>query len=125
RGAPDEAKAEEAVRELAKRAEQDGLVVHWGRKVLEARPPVELNKGRGVEHLLEGTDITAAMYVGDDNTDLDAFEALRRLAGEGRPQTAICVRSNSDETPAEIQAQADVLVDGPVGVRTLLSALAA
>jgi trehalose 6-phosphate phosphatase len=125
RGAPDEARAEAAVRELAARAEQDGLVVHWGRKVLEVRPPVALNKGRGVEHLLEGTDITAAMYVGDDNTDLDAFEALRRLAAEGRLQTAICVGVTSDETPAEIQAQADVLVDGPVGVRTLLSALAA
>ena len=100
RGAPDEAKAEAAVRELAERAEQDGLVVHWGRKVLEVRPPVALNKGRGVEHLLEGTDITAAVYVGDDNTDLDAFEALRRLAADGRLQTAICVGVRSDETPA-------------------------
>ena len=125
RGAPDEAAAEAAVRTLAEQAEKEGFVVHWGRKVLEVRPPVELNKGRGVEHLLEGTDITAAMYVGDDNTDLDAFEALRRLAAEGRLQTAICVGVTSDETPAEIQAQADVLVDGPVGVRTLLSALAA
>ena len=84
RGAPDEAAAEAAVRELAERAEADGLVVHWGRKVLEVRPPVALNKGRGVEHLLDGTDITAAVYVGDDNTDLDAFEALRRLVAEGR-----------------------------------------
>ena len=99
--------------------------MHWGRKVLEVRPPVALNKGRGVEHLLEGTDITAAVYVGDDNTDLDAFEALRRLAADGRLQTAICVGVSSDETPAELEAQADVLVDGPVGVRTLLSALAA
>ena len=125
RGAPDEAAAEAAVRELAERAEEDGFVVHWGRKVLEVRPPVELNKGRGVEHLLDGTDITAAVYVGDDNTDLDAFEALRRLAGEGRLETAVCVGVASDETPAELEAQADVLVDGPVGVRTLLSALAA
>ena len=54
RGAPDEAAAEAAVRELAERAEEDGLVVHWGRKVLEVRPPVALNKGRGVEHLLDG-----------------------------------------------------------------------
>ena len=60
RGAPDEDAAEAAVRELAERAEEDGLVVHWGRKVLEVRPPVELNKGRGVEHLLEGADIAAA-----------------------------------------------------------------
>src|SRR4029079_5687957 len=99
RGAPDEAKAEEAVRELAKRAEQDGLVVHWGRKVLEVRPPVALNKGRGVEHLLEGTDITTAVYVGDDNTDLDAFEALRRLAAEGRLPTALSAGVTPAQTP--------------------------
>jgi trehalose 6-phosphate phosphatase len=125
RGVPDEEGAQEAVETVAQRAEDSGFNVHWGRKVLEIRPPVALNKGRGVEHLLDGTDITAAVYVGDDNTDLDAFEALRRLVSEGRLEVAVCVGVASDETPAELEAQADVLVDGPVGVRTLLSALAA
>ena len=125
RGAPDEVAAEAAVRELAEEAEKDGFVVHWGRKVLEVRPPVELNKGRGVARLLEETDMTAAVYVGDDNTDVDAFETLRRLTGEGRLQTALCVGVRSDETPPDIEEQADVLVDGPPGVRRLLSALAA
>ena len=125
RGAPDEASAEAAVRKLAERAEKDGFVVHWGRKVLEVRPPVELKKGRGVNLLLDGTDITAALYVGDDRTDLDAFEALRRVAADGRLQAAVCVGVASDETPPELEAQADVLVDGPVGVRALLSALVA
>jgi trehalose 6-phosphate phosphatase len=125
RGAPDEAAAEAAVRELAGKAEADGLVVHWGRKVLEIRPPVALNKGRGVEHLLEGSKVVNAVYVGDDSTDLDAFESLRRLAGAGALENALCVGVRSDETPAELEAQADVLVDGPVGVRTLLTALAA
>jgi trehalose 6-phosphate phosphatase len=125
RGAPDEPAAETAVRELAEQAQDDGLVVHWGRKVLEVRPPVELNKGRGVERLLDETDMTAAVYVGDDNTDVDAFEALRRLTGDGRLQTGLCVGVRSDETPPELEEQADVLVDGPHGVRTLLSALAA
>lgn len=125
RGAPDEDAAEAAVRELAEAAEADGFVVHWGRKVLEVRPPVALNKGRGVEHLLEGTDISAAVYVGDDNTDVDAFEALRRLTAAGRLQTGLCVGVRSDETPRELEDQADVLIDGPHGVRSLLSALAA
>jgi hypothetical protein len=31
----------------------------------------------------------------------------------------------SDETPEELEARADLLVDGPRGVRTLLAALAA
>jgi trehalose 6-phosphate phosphatase len=125
RGAPDEKAAEAAVRELAEQAEKEGFVVHWGRKVLEIRPPVEINKGRGVERLLDGSDVTAAVYVGDDNTDVDAFATLRRLTAEGRLQTGLCVGVRSDETPRELEDQADVLVDGPHGVRTLLSALAA
>ncbi len=82
RGAPDEEAAEEAVRDVAQRAEEAGLVTHWGRKVLEIRPPVELNKGRGVRTLLRAP-VDTALYVGDDRTDLDAFAALRELVAEG------------------------------------------
>jgi trehalose 6-phosphate phosphatase len=125
RGAPDEDAAEAAVREVARRAEGEGLVTHWGRKVLEIRPPVELNKGRGVRTLLSETPVDAAMYVGDDTTDLDAFAALRELVAEGELRSALCVGVRSDETPAALEQQADLLVDGPPGVRTVLSALAA
>jgi trehalose 6-phosphate phosphatase len=125
RGAPDEAAAEEGVREVAERAEEAGFVIHWGRKVLEVRPPVDLNKGRGVEHLLADADLDAALYAGDDKTDLDAFEGLRKLVAESRLQSAVCVGVRSDETPAELETQSDVLVDGPAGVRALLAALVA
>jgi trehalose 6-phosphate phosphatase len=54
RGAPDEAAAAASVREIAALAEAEGFAVHWGRKVLEVRPPVELNKGLGVTALLDG-----------------------------------------------------------------------
>ena len=59
RGAPDEEAAERAVRTVAERAEAEGLVTHWGRKVLEVRPPVRLDKGRGVEHLLADAGLDA------------------------------------------------------------------
>jgi trehalose 6-phosphate phosphatase len=125
RGAPDEEAAEAAVRDIAAQAEDAGLVTHWGRKVLEVRPPVELNKGRGVRRLVEEASLDAAMYVGDDTTDLDAFATLRELVEEKQLAHALCVGVRSDETPPELEAQADLLVDGPLGVRTLLSALAA
>jgi trehalose 6-phosphate phosphatase len=125
RGAPDEDAAEAAVREVAQRAEAEGLVTHWGRKVLEIRPPVELNKGRGVRTLLGETPVDAAMYVGDDTTDLDAFAALHELVAEGELRSALCVGVRSDETPAALEQQADLLVDGTAGVRALLNALAA
>jgi trehalose 6-phosphate phosphatase len=125
RGAPDEQAAEASLRAVAERAEEEGYVTHWGRKVLEIRPPVRLDKGRGVERLLRGAGLTAALYAGDDRTDLDAFAALRKLVSEGELQTALCVGVRSDETPEELVAEADVLVDGPAGVRRMLEALAA
>ncbi len=124
RGAPDEDAAEAAVRRLAQRAEAEGFVTHWGRKVLEVRPPVAMDKGRGVRAVLRGLDLDVALYIGDDRTDIDAFDGLRGLVAEGRLARAICVGVHSDETPAELEASADVLVDGPPGVRALLSALA-
>jgi trehalose 6-phosphate phosphatase len=123
RGAPDEAAAESAVRELAAAAEAQGFATHWGRKVLEVRPPVMIDKGRGIQRLLRDDDLDAAVYVGDDRTDLDAFRALRGEVAAGRLQTALCVGVRSDETPEALAAEADLLVDGPRGVRELLQAL--
>ncbi|HEX5502817.1 MAG TPA: trehalose-phosphatase [Thermomicrobiales bacterium] len=123
RGAPDEAAAEAAVREVARRAQDAGLWAHWGRKVLEVRPPVEVDKGRGIRRLLDGEDLDAAVYVGDDTTDLDAFAGLRALVADGRLTAAVCVGVRSDETPPELEREADLLVDGPTGVRTVLGAL--
>lgn len=124
RGAPDEAAAERAVRELAERAEADGFHTHWGRKVLEVRPPVELHKGKGVERLLADADVDVALYAGDDRTDVDAFDALHAAVAAGTLREAICVGVRSDETPAELEEAADVMVDGPIGVRGALEQLA-
>jgi len=123
RGAPDEAAAAAAVQEIARRAVQEGLEVHWGRKVLEVRPPVALDKGLGVATLLHGQAVSAALYVGDDATDLDAFRGLRSLVSEGVLTTAICAAVSSDEAPPELAAEADLRLDGPGGVRGLLQAL--
>jgi len=125
RGAPDEDAAEAAVRSVAERARAEGFVTHWGRKVLEVRPPVALDKGRGVRTLMGDLDLDVALYMGDDRTDVDAFHGLRGLVAEGRLTSAVCVGVRSDETPAELEASADLLVDGQSGVRVLLSALAA
>lgn len=123
RGAPDEQAAHRAICALGDQAEQAGLVTHWGRKVLEVRPPVPLDKGRGIQRLLEERGLRCALYVGDDLTDLDAFERLRGLVEDGRLQGAVCIGVRSDETPAGLEEAADALVDGPLGVRGLLRAL--
>ena len=126
RGAPDEEAARAAIDSIAERAQAAGLRTHWGRKVLEVRPPVKIDKGAGIINFLTeaGADIDTGLYVGDDSTDLDAFRALSELEQEGRLAHTVKVGVGSDEGPSAITGEADLIVDGPDGVRELLFALA-
>ncbi len=125
RGAADEASAESAAALAAAEGEAAGLGVHRGRKVIELRPPVRTDKGRGVEALLAGADfVRTALYGGDDRTDLDAFALLRRLADDGRLRHAVCVAVTAEEAPPEVALSADVVVPGPDGFLAVLQALA-
>jgi trehalose 6-phosphate phosphatase len=123
RGAPDEEAARAAVADIAASAVEEGLAIHWGRKVLEVRPPIVLDKGLGVATLLRGTSVAAALYVGDDSTDLDAFRGLRALVDTGTLEHSLCVAVSSEETPEELALEADLTVEGTNGVRELLGAL--
>jgi trehalose 6-phosphate phosphatase len=125
RGVPDEDAAQAAVQEVAEQAERDGFVAHWGKKVLEIRPPVRIDKGAGIVHLLRDRDLGAALYVGDDMTDLDAFHGLDELVSSGRLGCAVKVGVRSDEGPPQLEAEADAMVEGTDGVRDLLQSLIA
>lgn len=124
RGAGDEQAARSAVDAIAERAEAAGLSVHWGRKVLEVRPPIRIDKGAGVLALLQDSGVRTAMYAGDDATDLDAFRALARLVEDGQLEYAVRVGVRSDEGPPEILTEADVAVDGTEGIAAMLRLLA-
>jgi trehalose 6-phosphate phosphatase len=125
RGAPDEEAARGALERVAREAAGEGLVPHWGRKVLEIRPPVEADKGTAIEAALAGASraIEQALYAGDDTTDLDAFRKLRELDDAGALNT-LCVGVRSKEGPAAISVDADLAVEGPEGLVGLLRTLA-
>jgi trehalose 6-phosphate phosphatase len=125
RGAPDEEAAHRRVAEIGDAAEESGLWIHWGRKVLEIRPPVEINKGRAIRELVSRFPVKAAMFAGDDATDLDAFDALDQLVSVGALEAAVLVGIASDEGPAAIVERADLVVDGVDGFRAVLELLAA
>lgn len=124
RGADDEGAAEARAHEIAADAEWRGLDARWGRKVLELRPPIRVGKGEAIAHLIEERGIAAALYGGDDRTDLEAFQSLRSLAGEGALTTAVCVAVASAEGPPALRSEADIVVDDPAGFVELLRRLA-
>ena len=123
RGAPDEDAALVRVNELAGEAEAAGLAIHWGRKVLELRPPVPFDKGQAVRDLVELSGVHTALFGGDDSTDLDAFDALEGLVEEGALDTGVRVGVRSDEGPPAIVERADVVVDGVEGFAGVLAVL--
>jgi trehalose 6-phosphate phosphatase len=124
RGVPDEEAARARVEQVAAAAEAEGLRTHWGRKVLEVRPPVEIDKGQAVRRILDERPVTAALYAGDDRTDLDGFTALEELRAEGRLETALRIGIASDDGPPEIVERADLVADGVPGFAEILELLA-
>lgn len=124
RAVPDEAAAESWLTNVAQEAEAEGLATHWGRKVLEIRPPVPIDKGQAVRTLLEHSQVRAALFAGDDVTDLDAYDALEALRAAGALDAAVRVGVASAEGPPAIVERADVVVDGVRGMVDVLAALA-
>jgi trehalose 6-phosphate phosphatase len=126
RGAPDEEKASELAEAIATLAGHAGLIPLWGRKVLDLRPAAGVDKGTAVHRLLvDRAPLDAAIFAGDDRTDLDAFRAMARLAGSSRLGTAVRVGVFTEESPAEISEEADMVVTGTAGVLDILRRLGA
>jgi trehalose 6-phosphate phosphatase len=123
RGAPDEAVAEQRAQGIASLASNEGLVPHFGRRVLEVRPVAEVHKGVAARRLVEASGVDRAMFAGDDQTDRDAFAALRALERDGSLARAVCIAIASAEGPEELQREADAVVSGPAGFRDMLRRL--
>ena len=117
RGATNEEAARAALERVKARAEDEGFVARFGRKVLEVLPPLDVHKGTAVRHLLAERRLRRALYAGDDTTDLDAFRALDDL------DLPLRVAVASDEGPAELRAAADVVVRDPGELLSLLRRL--
>jgi trehalose 6-phosphate phosphatase len=103
-----------AVREIAAR---HGLEVVPGKLVWELRPAVHSDKGDAVRRVVAGSGARSVVVAGDDLGDLAAFAAASRIGGGLR----VAVRSA--EAPPDLLAAADLVVDGPTGLRQFLERL--
>lgn len=101
----DEGRLERSVRKVAE--SNPGLRMTGGKKIFELRPDVDWDKGRALEWMLAtttGEDSTVLpVYVGDDETDEDAFRVIRGsglavvVGDEDRHTAAHCRLDDPDQ----------------------------
>jgi trehalose 6-phosphate phosphatase len=104
-------------------ADRHGLEVVPGKLVWELRPAVPSDKGDAVRRVITESAARSVVVAGDDLGDLPAFAAAAQLAAEDGDALRVAVRSA--EAPTALLAEADLVVDGPAGLRDLLERLAA
>lgn len=119
----DEQVLEDIARTLAGRvADRLGLKIYGGRKVVEIRPPLEANKGTGVEHFIRRDGLDRCLYIGDDRTDVDVFRLFERLERESDFR-GLRVAVASPEAPAELLEFAEITLPSPASVAPFLTPL--
>lgn len=91
-----------------------------GNLVLEIRPP-GVDKGVAIRQLTGSTGARSVLYAGDDLGDLAAFRAVDELRSTGLGGVLLATRSSG---AFELVDAADIVVDDPSGVVTVLTALA-
>jgi trehalose 6-phosphate phosphatase len=104
-------------RAAARVAARHDLEVVPGRMVWELRPQVHSDKGDAIRRVVAESGAAALVVAGDDLGDLPAFAVAAELGGGLR------VAVGSAEAPAGLLDAADLVVDGPEGVRDLLEHL--
>jgi trehalose 6-phosphate phosphatase len=109
---------DQAAREIADR---HGLEVIPGKMVWELRPAVHSDKGDAVRRVVSDSGARALIVAGDDLGDIPAFTAAADFATTGADVLRIAVRSA--EAPPALLADADLIVDGPAGLRDSLQRL--
>lgn len=107
---------------LAAIATSNDLEILPGKRILELMPAGRPRKGGAVERIAREHALEVVLFAGDDVGDLDAFAALEHLRAQGVWTCGVVARG--DDTPPEVEAAADVVVDGPRGMAALLASIA-
>ena len=96
-----------------------------GRRIVELRPEDAGAKGEAVARLLERHGSTAALVIGDDRSDTEAFAVVTRERDAGRLAASLLLGVHgAGETPPELLAAANVILPEPAASAVVLRALA-
>ncbi len=108
------------LKEIAGSNAATGLRILEGRKVIDLRPPLDASKGIAVLELVRRYQLRAALYMGDDLTDVDVFIALRRGHTE-QPFRGLSVGVVAEEATPLVAREADFTVSGVPEVERFLT----
>jgi trehalose 6-phosphate phosphatase len=124
----DNAAVADVIRGARAIAERHGLRATSGRRIVEIRPPIDVDKGTAALDLLRDLGATGAnasiFCAGDDRTDEDMFRRVRMAIPR-----AVTVRVLGDpdlpDTHAEYESSAELSVADPDALREMLSGIVA
>jgi trehalose 6-phosphate phosphatase len=110
--------AKEVILDIARRhAARGDIEAREGKMIIEFVGKGSPAKGAAVASLWN-SDITTSCFLGDDLSDLDAFDALDEF--ESRGGTALRIAVSSSEMPSALRTRSDLVLDGPDAAVTFL-----
>ncbi len=117
--APDPEQARQSIlAQLEGPAQQVHMQLSEGKRVIEVRVPLHINKGHALRSFVQRNKLHGILFAGDDRTDIDALLEIEHLRYEGVKTLGIAVQHS--DTLAELLAHADIVVQEVEGMVELL-----
>ncbi|MCD6452776.1 MAG: trehalose-phosphatase [Dehalococcoidales bacterium] len=95
------------------------LTIIKDRMAIDLISPTDINKGTATRDLIREYNLRGGIYLGDDTTDIAAFQAIR-TANSPPDFQGWAIAVNSPEVPPELISAADFLLEGVSDVERFL-----
>ena len=124
RHAPDQGEAHHRIRRaLSSLPNRDRFRIIEGKRVVNLLPALGASKGRAVSDLVSEYELSAALFIGDDITDVDAFRSIQALRRDRRFR-GINVAVLGEEANPKVEREADFTLGSVEEVSHFLTRLA-
>ncbi|MBA7600022.1 hypothetical protein ES703_07068 [subsurface metagenome] len=110
---------ETILEEISRSSTARSFNIDKARTVIELRPPIEITKGSVLKEIIESYRLGAAVYMGDDVSDIDAFDTMHALSRSTAFQ-GLALGVVGEETPPNVAERADLLLRGVDEVEAFL-----
>jgi len=110
---------ETILKEISRSSAAQWFNVDKARTVIELRPRLEISKGSVLRELIENYHLRAAIYMGDDVSDIDAFDTMRDLSRSDTFQ-GLALGVIAEETQTNVAKRADLILRGVSEVESFL-----